>query len=888
MSRQLTVTLYPKTRASGADSQEVVLSWPDQAVVALTAPCRDTSNREDVPLLMAGKTNGQRKDENVLSRSMLVFDIDCKRLAEDTQAAWNSRRGKTQAAFDRALLKMKPHAYIWHTTHSHDGGERRLGYRLWIPLAEDVTGEELKQWPKVLDAFNQAVLEGIGDDKCFNLERLMRLPALNSTYPTALFQSGSNVAPLLPWHTAKGYIGLYSAPRKRGETWAPKTYNKDVKGAFPLASDTVAALRRDCAEWARKESRLQGDTLKALASVALASALEPGHRDNGLTGLLGIFANRFLAFEPRPLLESLLAPVLEATHAAAPNDPIKPGCADPKDLLEFCIQEVERRRAENQKTVGHIAVNDGERAQILRWSNGARNSGMTKEELEAAAQRLGLTAEQLTAQLFIQFKESVYVWTIDRYFERTLSRGELSLETAQAVLAGVGLSRKRFDPVKAAFKPLTLNEILARHGGHARGVRGSFLAERAYYDAADNVFVEAFAPRARLEPKHHEDVQEWLLALGGEVLVDWVSAVPKVDKPLSILLLAGKRHSGKGLLAHGLSRLWAAGTPARAKEVLTEPFNSDLAKSPLIFADEELPKVRGQSLGATLREIITAPSMPLKRKWEPNVDIEGYVRILISANNMNALRDFSDQHQPVEEDLLAIAERLLVVHVSPEAKKVLDRVENLDEWRKGNKIAEHALWLAQHHKIAKPGRRFLVEGNGEESLRVLLVADGLTSQLLEWFLTFALKASKTRGLGRNDQERQAHLRSDLFSKGGELYVHLGAITSTWEVFRPSYRMGSSEPFLAALDSISHPGRERVRRFGEVREFWHVRLDYLEFYARRLGYSSAAVRQAVMEKVDLDAVFVDDDPTASAATVSVLRPPQSPAIAPQSHAIESEF
>jgi hypothetical protein len=867
-TRSLDVVCYPTTTSTGAKSTAVVLTWPGSAVAALTKPCRETYKRDEIPLLMCGRTNGKRKDENVLARTFLVFDIDLKREKDESLPAWRSRKGHARKAFERSLLRLKESnfSHAWHTTHSHIEEEEseRWGWRVWIPLAEDVT--DMAHWRQVNHAVNVKIFEGIVDDKCYNPERLMRLPA---KHPDRPFLSGYHLGRFFVYEEGREMwdeLTPVQRNKRRGEKLIssdlPKVYTKTtVADAFPLPDVVVNSLRLTCARMAQVTSKYAADTISALRSVSTAEALRPGGRDNGLIGLVGIFSQRFLQYETRPLLESLLLPVLQRTHEEAPDDPIKPAFPTPRALLEHMIDLVEGRRAQNLSTTGHSFVTEVESSFIRTWTKGARSSAMSEEELEALAQARNLTLEEFKRQLFITYRNDTYVWQVCGYGDRPLTQRELTIDTARAVLAALGISRRQFNAEKSEFVALTLEGILARYAVAATRVKASYLAKDHYYEGVSDSYVEAVGKRRKLEPKFHVDVHAWLDALGGERLLAWVASFTHLEKPTAILLLTGPKRAGKGLLANGLARVFEYGIPARAAQALSDEWTSALAHTPFIWGDEEVPKKGARSLGARLREIISAPNAPLRRKHLPDAEIEGYVRVMITANNANVLRDFSND-VPSEEDLAAIAERVLVVDAGLKARDLLDRLSksgSLDEWRSGNAIAEHALWLAQNHEYKK-GTRFLVEGDSDDALRTLLVSDGFTNQVLEWFVRFALRPSTSK-VRAHPAELAAALRAGLFvrmdGEAVELYTTLDVILSTWNEFKPAYRMGSIEPFLTGLEAVCYKRRRVVERYGVRRDYWKVRTDYVDFFATRAGVSQVALRNAMLDRIDMDARFVDE-------------------------------
>lgn len=872
--RKLVVSYFANTTAN--ECKPVSFEWPDEAIRGFTSPLKVSPEREQVPLVMAGANDGRRGDAHVLSRSMLVMDLDAKPEADESERAWTTRAGIFRKAFLTGLerLKTADTAFMWHTTHSHND-KTRLGWRVWLPLAEDVLPgpNGMDRWREANHAVNQAIFDGICDGTCYNLERLMRLPAVHPDR-MEVFASGAfgnqqgqliaykDVLELWDLMPADQRFKKYGAKHQRRVPSAYTPVHEVESSRFGLPVELVNTLRLDCAQIAQGNDRLQLDTRLALESVAHAATLKKGHRDNGLIGLLGIFSNRFLNHEPRPLLAALLLPVLQRTHDDDPHDPIKPNIPDPIALCEWAVEQVEWRRTQARNPLGHTLVSDEESKHIRDWTNGERSGGMSEEELHVLAKLAGLTADELQAQLFVLFDKHTYVWMYNRYFPRPFHTRELTIGVARAVLAACGISRRYFDEDAQEFKPLKLADVMEKHGTHAAGIRASYLVKQTHFDHRDQHLVEAMGQRRHIEPKEHPQIHKWLELLGGEKLLDWVAALPQTDKANSILMLAMPRNAGKNLLAHGLSRLWQRGSPVDAKDALATSFNGELSESPFIFADEELPRLHGKSLGAELRQLVSNPDITIRRKFLPNVKCSGYVRLLIAANSDNPLKDFGQKgSQLTEADLHAIAERLLFIEASEAPVEYLatfDRAE-LDTWREQNKIAEHALWLAANRKIVSPGRRFLVEGNAERALFKLVVGDELTSQLLSWFITHALRANRAT----KSTDLQSGVSHGMFSQDGELWVTLDLITSTWESFRPSYRMASEEPFLAALETVSS-GKAKVMRQGTSRHYWRVRSNYLEYYAERLGYGSEAVARAIMAKADPAAVFVDKKDTTESA------------------------
>ncbi len=282
-------------------------------------------------------------------------------------------------------------------------------------------------------------------------------------------------------------------------------------------------------------------------------------------------------------------------------------------------------------------------------------------------------------------------------------------------------------------KPRTVPEYLAEYGRQAVDVivemgrkNGEYLA-----DLNGGTLIDGCCIPAAVTPEKNEDVAAWLKHFGGEYhekLLDWIATVSQLDRPTCALYIEGKPGTGKGLFASGIASLWGAGATSYADA--TGKFNSALTRNPVVLVDEMSQAFDGgDGFSAGFRTLIGESSRQLRRKNMPSATIRGCPRLIIAANNANALKLTENLGR---DDLLAIAERILHFKTDDTARDFLDFMGGreftknwvLDERGRPGAIAKHAKWLAQNRTV-KTGSRFLVQGEIADWHRDLMGNSGL-------------------------------------------------------------------------------------------------------------------------------------------------------------------
>ncbi len=266
-------------------------------------------------------------------------------------------------------------------------------------------------------------------------------------------------------------------------------------------------------------------------------------------------------------------------------------------------------------------------------------------------------------------------------------------------------THKRLVPIeyttpKGKTQELTDKEFETMYEHRVAELKATYLARENTWDPSTCRLTLASLNWTDATPERDPDVEAWLRALAGpryDRLAQWIASCVSLDRPAPALYIHGEANVGKSLLAVGLARLWQV-EPAPFEEALTS-FNEATASCPLMYADEGFPD--GMSFN-TFRSMVTSPSRRVNEKFKPKYPVEGYVRIILAANNAQALR-YQRTGALTAADMQAIADRLLVINADTSAQDVL-RACDADGFAK-RRIASHALWLATHVALEpKPAR----------------------------------------------------------------------------------------------------------------------------------------------------------------------------------------
>ncbi len=345
------------------------------------------------------------------------------------------------------------------------------------------------------------------------------------------------------------------------------------------------------------------------------------------------------------------------------------------------------------------------------------------DRVEAYAKACKLTRTEYEASLFVQDGRSGTMWVRDgETFRPPIHKQHAEIALRQFLgtypfAPGKKLIQRKGQEDSWEDVEKTDAQKVKDHTALATTVKASYVVERSTWDPKTSTFIERLAPVRGVLPAYDPQVAEWLELLGGKEapkLLDWLASVPNLSEQSAALYLCGEGGAGKGMLAAGLARIWTTGKPVDLAGVLGS-FQDDLARCPLVFADESLA---GDDTSAKLRALIGTTGLHLNRKHLSALPIEGAIRLMIAGNN-DGLLAFTETL--TERDINALGIRFLKVDVGEPPKHFLEKLGGYEvtrSWVEGDKIAAHVLWLSETRAVTR-GKRFIVDGNVEEVAKII-------------------------------------------------------------------------------------------------------------------------------------------------------------------------
>lgn len=646
-------------------------------------------------------------------------------------------------------------ACLMLTTWRHDEDPER--WRAVIPLSRDAHPDD---WLDVWHAMNHAT-GGVADRNCTDPAR---------AYFGAYAPEGTE-----PLHFV--FDGVPADP---DELPTPPTPPPSPIPATTKHTVSREALERFARMLKRKRNERQAEHGALLLKVTAGKAFaEDGNRDNTIFRLAQTLAERW----PDAVPESI------AEHFRTSLEAMQTGKDDPDvGLVAYKIARAQEQQQE-QRQQAEQAANEARRRMIRDAFGDGREHGYTPEEIDAIP----------PARWIVQKGRAFYARVLDTYhgpYTQEEAQSALVRDLAPAHTAGIECYTMNRSGEVA---PRNLGELVRSYGIVARDIAVDLSASRSYFDERSYTLVEAPCPLRPIEPVYHEEIDAWLDALAGDrahLLKSWIAAVTMLQRPCTGLFLTGHKHTGKSLLPEGLSRLWTPlGYPTPLEDVLGTNFNDAQLRCPLVFADERLPTDhRGRVLYGELRHYIQARRRPLRRKFLPNSDMLGAVRVIVSANNEEIL---STSENLSNHDIGAIVDRWLHVPCQIEAFQLLQEL-NTESWVDGDMIAAHALWLVENYQW-QPNGRFLVHGEDKDLHSRLVSQTGVRSAVLQFCVGYLLHPEKVDNDPRGSYLIRTYQR--------RLCVNVQAMLACWSHYvtnEPCPTTGKLSRAIAALATEERP------------------------------------------------------------------------------------
>jgi hypothetical protein len=759
-------------------------TWGAFVAGVLTSGHRRDLLKESAPLLSLYelRPGGKRCNGDVQRVYGICLDFDDKPLTAVMAAAQR--------------LQLDGCAVLAYTTWTHDPAAGRNRWRLIVPLAAPISGE---QYPRAL----QQIWARHADHADRDADGVSRGFFVPSCQPHLADSAAMFYLP-------GGGLSLSTVATAAAVPLAPvPTPAAAAEPVRVLNTDTWRLLVR---RWKRATSTphavdLGGRLERILEGVSFA---EHGERDTSLWELLCAIAHAY----PDVSGDSVWALFEHSIRRMQVETP-------PTTLTEHDVREkLERARA---KTLSERDVQlPPDRCAAIRQAFGSsRETPYTAEELEQIQTTVGLSATELSHSWILQHESDYYV--IGRAGALHLTGREALLNTVRVVLAPAPIELHAVDS-KTGRRALTTQELCDRYSLPLTEVRRSLVEAAPVFELPARRITLPTCPLRPIAARYDSAIDEWLGLLAGAedypVLCQWLGHVPQLERPLTGLVLTGMKDVGKSMLAKGLSRLWCTSGPSKLTEAMGN-FNATLERCPFCHADEaDIPRdARGVERTGELREFVQATTRLINEKFRRQVPLDGAARLQISANNENV---FSLNADLTDHDLGAIAERFTHIRCGAAAARYLAARggrTGCAEWIEGDALPAHVLWLTEQYGDIWTGRFGVAQEAGLAN--TLAVRGGVRARACELFVR-VLSATNPLGDGAMVLRR---------GRTGDFVVHLDWVLGNWETV-----LGRGRPSTAAIIQALEGLGERLEIDGKG--YFLIRIERIEAWAAESGYGNA--------------------------------------------------
>jgi len=535
---------------------------------------------------------------------------------------------------------------------------------------------------------------------------------------------------------------------------------------------------------------------------------------------------------------------------------------DPSYVFKLVLPSLRATNERDDEKLGYEEVWK-ECVHVAKKQDGVEKQKQEEQRkiVERTAEQMDVDGSEVPSRIVLTTKsDGVYfVWN-----ERT---GEYDAPPAGDLTAMKSLINDRCPALMSRFDldEKQASKIVEWNGKVIDDVVIDYRTDRTYLSDDERVLHLGTASiREDLDAEYHEDVDTFFRALGGNreaKFLDWMATVPRLDRGSCALYLCGPPNTGKTALAIGIARLWGE-QPTEYEDVIGD-FQPSLMDCPLVHADESIPEDAFESnASAKFRQLVGNSSHSVEEKYKSPRKLKGNLRVLITANNPDAIPVAETLQQ---DDVEAVQQRIGYVRTGDDARVFLQRraAEEtggdvrafMRRFVEGDAIAEHVLWLAENREVM-PDARYMVDGWESELTRRLAVEYGETMEVGTAVVQTIRDRKKTPAVIYGDgevllnveklREQWSQLTSGLDVRPPEL----GDAIEAAKLLCASGANIESEPILES---------DEIADFGYVnrQRFFRLDLDKLSLITelRRLMATPDDLREIIRR--NRDAIFPDD-------------------------------
>ena len=688
---------------------------------------------------------------------------------------------------------------ILYTTFGHAEAAPLFKFRVLIPFSRPVRKRE---WPLFWQMFNN-LLGGFGDGQCKDPSR-------------------GYFAPGVPTGTGEEFKVIH---RFEG---GPLDINKLMSGVDTMSAVDLSDIedtgkehidRERVMRFARKQVASKQEYVSWMGNRMMKMLKgEPfsdkGERDNTAYKMARDLGKAFPKGDSDSLA-SLFAQSLSQMGSDGPQ------VSDVREKIQ---------RAQREEAVRSLKE---EKAKLAVEQSFLEASGAPSDYDKAFVENFcnftgnGCNFDLFKQRLIIQRSNRYYVFSVNTYWP--YSKDELTNACRDLFKPAEGSLGANIYNVsdKGLETPKSAQQLVHDYGVVAKKEEIRMWANASYFEESTQTLVEAPYPKRKLEPKKHEAVDKWINDVCGsdplrEALRDWMALAPDLTRPLAMLVFVGKTGMGKTSFATGVSRLWTTTGYTKMKDAFGN-FNTGLKKSPVLLADEEMPKdFRGNILTEEIRSLISSDQHQVNEKNRNLVLLRGHFRTVAALNNRDKL-NFGSRHS--KEDVEAIQARTLLITVQPNAHFDYELFVNEDA------IAEHALYLQKERTVQD--RRF---GLAVKNSLVDHIQDSFADDVFEWIIWFV-----------ENRKLEDEKSIPAFVAKGNVYISPIGLAKFWTACHTDRKEIGQRAATQGLKLIASGEKVNVvTTMGVCRGYYCITKETLEAYALREDLDAQLLKLRLMK------------------------------------------